>query len=197
LPDGSIVQLNTRSRVALDFSGTARRVRLLDGEALFSVEHDASWPFYVLTDTTTIRAVGTQFNVYRHADSGETTVSVVDGVVQVSPAAMKESTRVAAGESAQIERGGKLVHHEHTPIADAVAWRERRLVFQDASLSEVAAEFNRYNTVQIRTVGTVGETRHIAGIFSADHPQSLILHLKRDPMLEVSEVDGSFIVSAR
>ena len=54
LPDRSVVQLNTDSRVEIRFSKTAREVRLLRGEALFSVEHDATRPFRVHTDLSLI-----------------------------------------------------------------------------------------------------------------------------------------------
>lgn len=65
LNDGSIVYLNTRSRVEEQFSRQARNVRLLEGEAMFSVEHDRARPFRMISDDTVIQAIGTQFNVYR------------------------------------------------------------------------------------------------------------------------------------
>ena len=83
LGDGSIVYLNTQSRVEVQFSRSARNVRLLEGEAMFAVEHDAARPFRVLSDDTVIQAIGTQFNVYR--SNAGTTVSVVEGIVEISP----------------------------------------------------------------------------------------------------------------
>jgi len=82
LADGSIVHLNTGTRVAVRLSENARDIRLLEGEALFKVHHDASRPFRVHTERAVIQAIGTQFNVYRGADG--TTVSVVEGRVQIS-----------------------------------------------------------------------------------------------------------------
>jgi transmembrane sensor len=82
LLDGSVVHLNTGTRVAVRLSETTRDIRLLEGEALFKVYHDPSRPFRVHTFGAVIQAIGTQFNVYRRADGA--TVSVVEGRVQIS-----------------------------------------------------------------------------------------------------------------
>src|ERR1700733_6084452 len=47
LDDGSVIHLNTSSKVALRFGAQTREVRLLQGEALFRVHHDAARPFRV------------------------------------------------------------------------------------------------------------------------------------------------------
>ncbi len=69
LSDGSLVTLNTRSEMELHFSHTQRRIKLLAGEALFQVAHDTARPFEVTAGETTVRAVGTGFNVDRHSQS--------------------------------------------------------------------------------------------------------------------------------
>jgi len=81
LADGSTVDLNARSKLRIDFSKNERRVELLDGQALFQVAKDKNRPFIVASGSATVRAVGTQFDVYRK-DSG-TTVTVLEGRVAV------------------------------------------------------------------------------------------------------------------
>jgi transmembrane sensor len=81
LADGSTVDLNARSRIRVEFSGAERRVELLDGQALFQVAKDKNRPFIVRSGDASIRAVGTQFDVYRKADG--TTVTVLEGRVAV------------------------------------------------------------------------------------------------------------------
>jgi len=85
LEDGSVVSLNTHSRVAVRLAAHAREVRLLRGEALFHVAHDPSRPFLVSTDDAVVQAVGTQFDVYRRDDG--TVVAVLEGQVNVTTAA--------------------------------------------------------------------------------------------------------------
>jgi transmembrane sensor len=82
LADGSRVELNARSRIRVRFSKQERDVDLLDGQALFYVAKDASRPFVVTSDEAHVRAVGTQFDVYRKS-SGTTAVTVIEGRVAV------------------------------------------------------------------------------------------------------------------
>jgi transmembrane sensor len=81
LADGSTVDLNARSKLRVEFSKNERRVELLDGQALFQVAKDKNRPFIVASGEARVRAVGTQFDVYRK-DSG-TTVTVLEGRVAV------------------------------------------------------------------------------------------------------------------
>ncbi len=81
LADGSTVDLNARSSIRIEFSSSERRVELLGGQALFQVAKDKHRPFIVRSGDARVRAVGTQFDVYRK-NSG-TTITVLEGRVAV------------------------------------------------------------------------------------------------------------------
>jgi transmembrane sensor len=81
LADGSTVDLNARSQIRIEFSSAERHVELLDGQALFQVAKDKNRPFTVRSGDATVRAVGTEFDVYRKANG--TTVTVLEGRVAV------------------------------------------------------------------------------------------------------------------
>jgi len=205
LEDGSIVYLNTQSQVETRYTEQTRTVRLLSGEALFIVEKDAQRPFRVEAGGTEILAVGTQFNVYRRAD--RTTISVVEGVVQVSPTQSRASgaagsgatpvaagagARLAAGEQAQVSVAGAIVRKPAASLESVMAWRERRLVFRGEPLADVAQQFNRYNRLQIYVQGAAAQSRLLTGVFDADDPASLVLFLQADQDLVV-ESDGQAV----
>jgi transmembrane sensor len=90
LADGSTLELNSRSRVRVHFSDAERDVDLLEGQALFRVAKDHARPFIVRSDATLVRAVGTQFDVYRKVSG--TTVTVVEGRVAILPAGLSRET---------------------------------------------------------------------------------------------------------
>jgi transmembrane sensor len=94
LADGSTVDLNARSKLRVEFSKNERRVELLDGQALFQVAKDKNRPFIVASGEATVRAVGTQFDVYRKET--DTTVTVLEGRVAVYSTAHAESTSGSA-----------------------------------------------------------------------------------------------------
>lgn len=81
LSDGSTVTLNSRSKLRVRFTNAQRTVELLQGEALFHVAKNAARPFVVRADGTSVRAVGTQFDVNKGRES--TIVTVVEGRVAV------------------------------------------------------------------------------------------------------------------
>jgi transmembrane sensor len=210
LEDGSVIHLNTNSRIALRFAGQTREVRLLRGEALFRVHHDATRPFRVYTSDAVIQAVGTQFNVYNRPDGTE--VAVIEGRVNVTPEvhpalakfdvpalSVREdpATRsVGASEEARIDRGGVLSVRAVPDVADAVAWRERRLVFRKETLEHIVEEFNRYGARQIQLQGADTANRVFTGVFDADDPDSLAQVLARDSSLSVSYSDHVIVVTA-
>jgi transmembrane sensor len=81
LADGSTVDLNVRSSIRVEFSNSERRIELLDGQALFQVAKDKERAFIVRSGDATVRAVGTQFDVYRK--SSGITITVLEGRVAV------------------------------------------------------------------------------------------------------------------
>lgn len=88
LADGSVVQLNAESKIRVRYHSGRRDVDLLAGQALFRVAHDAARPFVVHTASSRVKAVGTQFDVYRKATG--TTVTVIEGVVALLPTAAEQ-----------------------------------------------------------------------------------------------------------
>jgi transmembrane sensor len=215
LEDGSVVSLNTHSRVAVRLTAHVREVRLVRGEALFHVAHDPSRPFLVSTDDAVVQAVGTQFDVYRRDDG--TVVAVLEGRVKVTtaaaaPAASGSATAPVGGRSgpraaavqslgasqeAQVSHEGSVSIREVNNVSDTVAWRERRLIFRDQTLEQIVGEFNRYRTHRIRLEGSGVSERVYTGVFDADDADSLLQVLAHDPALDVDRSGESIIVRLR
>lgn len=214
LADGSVIYMNTVSRVDVRYSETARDVRLRDGEALFTVEHDTRRPFLVHVGNMVVQAVGTQFNVYRR-ETG-TKVAVVEGVVQVSqrdaePAASATATgarsvttrpraaeRLTAGQGMILGEDEALENPVPVNVAQVTAWRQRRLVFEWQTLEEITAEFNRYNRApRIRVEGDEVRGRRYTAVFDVDNPQALLRFLSADDNLKFAAEGDDFVIRAR
>jgi transmembrane sensor len=154
LGDGSRVMLNTRTRARSVVNGNERKFWLEEGEAFFEVQSDPAHPFVITAGRDRITVLGTKFSV-RH-ENGRTQVTVVEGRVRldIAGAAGKEvaatSTTLTRNDSAVSEVGGVLVATK-TPqqTQKELSWREGRLEFDNKSLTEIAAEFNRYNQRQL------------------------------------------------
>ncbi|MBS0418368.1 MAG: FecR domain-containing protein [Proteobacteria bacterium] len=106
LRDGSVVQVDPETRLRIKFSESSRDVHLEHGRALFRVAKNARRPFYVHSEDTVVRAVGTAFGVEQHGSA--TIVTVAEGKVAVSSehrreaaAADPQSTLVPVDSSAR------------------------------------------------------------------------------------------------
>ncbi len=82
LADGSRLDLNTNSAAKVNYSRAGREVRLVYGQAAFTVVHGDHRPFEVYAGKGKIRDIGTQFDV-RYNDDW-VSVAVLDGEVEVS-----------------------------------------------------------------------------------------------------------------
>lgn len=206
LADGSVVSLNTQSRLQVRFGKQTRELRLLRGQALFKVAADATRPFRVEAGEAVIQAIGTQFDVYKHADT-TVTVAVVEGRVKVfgqdprsSHVDAKRSERqiLSAGEEAKIATDGTIGERALVSKGGAPAWQQRRLVFRRDSLETVIEEFNRYNQrLRFRLDKAARPGGHYSGEFNADDPESLLMLLSADPNLAVIRDGGEVVVRER
>jgi transmembrane sensor len=253
LADGSTVDLNARSRLRIEFSKKERLVELIEGQALFQVSKDKSRPFIVSSGNATVRAVGTQFDVYRKATG--TTVTVLEGRVAVYSTAHVESTTpgsaetayvsppsagsphssehsaaasqtqrsfssgsgpqlpsnppglldplgsapvfLSAGEQVTVTPAEPVTTPQHADIVATTAWMERRLIFDGSRLSDVVQEFNRYNRRQLVIEGAQISDFHVSGVYSSSDPASLILFLRDQPGIKITENENEIRISSQ
>jgi len=214
LEDGSVIHLNTHSRVAVSFTSHSRDMRLIGGEALFRVRHDPARPFRVYTTDAVVQDIGTQFDVYNRSDG--TVIAVLEGQVSVTPSPLpspnsaespmtgqsgqsvpSDSRIVHANEEAQVSRSGFISVQTVSDANEVGAWRERRLIFRQQSLAHIVEEFNRYNREQFLLDGKAVGNRLYTGVFDADDPDSLMQVLKLDEDLSLERYGDKIVVKAR
>lgn len=206
LADGSVVELNSRSRLRAHFKADLRAIELLDGEAIFRVSKDPNRPFRVRTGATDIVAVGTAFNV--KASDSRTVVTVLEGRVRVnqrdtagrSAAATDKAIsefELAVGDQLIVAKAQPAIRVSLRDTEKVTSWTERRLIFEDTPLSSAVAEFARYSPRAIRIDDPVVAERKINGVFDATDPASLAEFLRGDETLDVRDDAGGWIVSSR
>jgi transmembrane sensor len=195
LEDGSVVELNTHSHLRTRFSGTLRAVELVEGEAIFRVAKDARRPFRVRTGSTDIFAVGTAFNVNAH--DARTIVTVLEGRVRVdNPEAASTPIVLGVGEQLIVAPARPVVRLALQDTERVTSWTRRRLIFEETSISDAAAEFARYSPRQIRVDDAAIAARRVTGVFDATDPASLIEFLRADATVAIVADGDGWIVRA-
>ena len=96
LSDGSTIYIDTNSAVSTSFTNKFRYIELLEGRVFFSIAHEPARPFIVLTNNVAVRALGTEFEVYKKRED-KTTIAVSKGRVQVYQVDKNHGSNVRKG----------------------------------------------------------------------------------------------------
>lgn len=197
LVDGSKVELNTQTVLRTAVSRHKREVWLDSGEAFFEVAHREGEPFVVHAGRQTITVLGTKFSVRRDRD--RVTVNVLEGRVRVDDGqgVSAHAAIITAGDTA-ISRGAStlIATKSEERVADALAWRDGMLTFDQAPLSDVAAEFNRYNRTRLVVTDPAAGQIPIGGSFQASSVDSFTRLLRDAYGLKIEHDDGTVKISS-
>lgn len=154
LPDGSLLVLDTDTRVDVQFDSYKRLIVLRQGAILVETAKDAR-RLSVQTAEGEIEALGTRFTVRQ--DDSITQVSVEAHAVAVRP-------RLASGQAIRAE-AGQAVSFTAASIGpfratneQGSAWTRGMLIAVDWRLDDLLAELSRYRH------GLLGCSRDIAGL---------------------------------
>lgn len=170
LADDSLVAMDADTRLRVEYSLWRRRVVLERGQAQFTVA--PGWrPFEVIAGDGTMRDIGTTFNV--REDGGKVSVSVQEGVVEISLPGVAQRVLLSGGQQADYRQGQILA--TATPGAGvAPAWRGNRWVFDDVQLGEVVREINRQHERPLRMLDPSLDGYRVSGVFDRSDRAGLL-----------------------
>ncbi len=152
--DGSRVLLgvDSRLRVPGDY-GVRERVVELEGQAYFVVRHDARRPFRVRTRRGTTEDLGTAFDVRAYNEEEYLQVVVAAGRVALRGVRGADSVTLTLRprDRGVIDARGNAMTTSGIPLRQYLAWTRGALVFNDAPLSSVIAQLDRWYDLDIET----------------------------------------------
>jgi len=166
LPDNTVIVLNARTAVDLDFDEKTRAIRLREGEIHVQTAHGdpaETRPFVVLTAQGSLHALGTRFVVRHEADTTE--LSVTESAVLVRPAPCPvdranpcpAERRVDAGQQWRI--AGDESYRLQSADTEADAWLDGMLVLDGAPLATVAARLAHYRPGLLHVAPGIADLR--------------------------------------
>ncbi len=191
LQDGSQIELGTAAAVDVVFSERERRIKLLAGEAFFTVTKDPKRPFVVAARNGEVKVLGTAFDV-KIRDG--VTVAVAEHTVQVGTTA---SQPVSLTE-------GRAVYYDATGISAVTAadldtiqaWRQDQLVFRDVPLNDVLAELQRYRYGHITLLDKSLGQRRVTAVFDARRTDAALDTIAQSLSLQIYRATGLLIIVA-
>lgn len=206
LDDGSVITLNTDSRVSAHYRPGLRAVTLERGQALFKVAKDKNRPFVVSAAGREVTALGTEFDVYLSKRAFE--VTLLEGRVTVTrePApdtasAAKPAGRDRAAVLAELRPGQQFValakarpQVRATDVKRVVSWRHGQIVFENERLEDAIAEMNRYSRRQVVLDDEHLASLKISGAFNTGDTGTFVEALSAYFPIEHSAAQGDTIV---
>lgn len=198
LDDGSQIDLNTGSAIRTAVDTKTRIVWLDQGEAYFNIKKRKGEQFVVHAGTKTITVLGTKFSVRKDGD--RISVVVEEGRVRVEDSALAGSARstVIEGGDVAVSRGPStlVTTAGSDKVDDALAWRDGMLSFDQRSLAEVAAEFNRYNEKKLVIGDAEAGAIRIGGTFKSDNVDAFVRLLRDAYGLKIEDDGASVKISS-
>jgi ferric-dicitrate binding protein FerR (iron transport regulator) len=153
LSDGSVVYLNSDSRLKYSMDGTdGIREVFLSGEAWFHVEKNTGKPFIVHTQAYDVKVTGTRFNVKAYNADIETAVTLEDGTVSIVP-----TVNIKFESEIVLKPGEQFVYNQesNTQFVRQVntrwitSWKDNKLIFVNMKLDELFTILERKYGVEI------------------------------------------------
>ena len=148
LLDGTKIMLNADSKIKypVRFGEESREV-LLQGEAYFEVTHNVEKPFKVRTGNISTTDLGTKFNIKSFPYEKSITVSLEDGIVEVSTnQSSKEINGIILAPAQQIVYNKENETSTVKPFDNqkVSGWKDNILIFDNEPFSEVCISLERY-----------------------------------------------------
>lgn len=166
LEDGSRVELDARSAVAIHYGDGQRRLALLSGEAWFEVAPDPLRPFVVEAAGGTATALGTAFDVAVEKSGARVTVARH----RVAVASGGKNAIVEEGQQSAFVENAATQPSKPVDVERATAWRRGRLIFENRPLGEVVEALGRYHRGYVYFLDTALRARSVSGVFRTDDP---------------------------
>ncbi|MET3876109.1 FecR domain-containing protein [Chitinophaga sp. OAE865] len=177
LPDGSsvILNANTTVRIPSDYSNKHRHVELVKGAALFDVQTNPEDPFMVTSKQIQTTVLGTSFLVKSYPYEPQSTVSLLSGKVKVSEkSGTAAPLTLAPGEQAKWNETKQEMSKASFDTIALRTWKTGKLVFDNASVSEVIRQLENWYGIPFRVNGNPLYSKRFSGAFDNDKLEKVL-----------------------
>jgi len=170
LPDGSVVKLNSNSKLSYHpYWWNLDREVQLSGEAFFEVKKGEA--FEVVSRQGRTRVLGTQFNVFARSTSYE--VFCLEGKVRVETARQNTVDTLLPGMFWEVSAGQVMIKQQNEH--EALAWMEGRLYADKQPLKRVFEAIERHYGIEVDASAAWVNGQYYSGNFKwPDNPDKAL-----------------------
>ena len=172
LPDGTTGMLNSDSRLSYSLPFINNRYVELEGEAWFDVKHDEDHPLEISTTNSTVKVLGTSFNISAYATENYVDVILQEGKVEFQNNKGDEKVSMLPSERLVFQNG--TISKSFTDPEKYSAWTEGKLVFRGDPMAEVARRIERWYNVKVELADQELEKYSFRATFKDDKLEDVL-----------------------
>ena len=148
LPDGTTGYLNSGSAISYTIPFQENRKVGLKGEAWFDVVKNSKYPFQINAGKSTVKVLGTTFNLSAYPDDDYIEIVLEDGKVEFKATATAKATNLGPGE--RLIFSNKTIKIENVEPRKYSGWTKGELIFKGDKMEEVAKRIERWYNVKVQ-----------------------------------------------
>jgi transmembrane sensor len=179
LPDNSTITLNKGAVLTYpkEFSNNNRSVSL-SGEAFFEVTRNETKRFIVSLGQSKVEVLGTSFNINAETNNNKTEVVVNTGKVKFSESSNSVAVILTKGEKGTLIKNTNMLTKTFNDDVNVLAWKTRKIVFNDLELDKVIKTINSIYDAQISFSTDIGANCNVTVSFENQSLEAVLSVLK-------------------
>lgn len=151
LPDGTSVFLNAGSRLRFPeyfTPGQERRI-YFSGEAYFDVARDTASPFLVCLEHTTVKVLGTSFNITAYPEEGREVTTLLQGTVAIEQASTGKELALTPGQQGCYDVTRQTLARQTVDVSYYTSWKDGVFAFYKQPLGQVMQSLGRWYLFEV------------------------------------------------
>jgi transmembrane sensor len=188
LPDGTRGMLNSGSRLSYSLPFSSKRQIDLEGEAWFEVKHDVEHPFNVTAGKSTIKVLGTSFNV--NAFPSENYIEVVLQTGKLEFAGKDENKKVIMSPCEKIVLQNDSIQKSIVDPAKYSGWTRGKLIFRGDRMAEVCRRIERWYSVKVELADPGLMKYSFRGTFEDDKLEEVLRYIAMTSPIRYKIIPG-------
>lgn len=196
LTDGTIARLNAMTRLEAHVTADQRRARVVHGEVLFTIAAHEGGAFVISTSSGGVEAAGGDVLV-KVLPEGARISLLSEGAHAWRAGFLSREHSVSLGPQSEVELRREDLHvtqADATLLERRTLWREGRLSFDNAPLSEAVEDVARYTGGRFVFADDALAEMRIGGVINAHDLEGFLALLHENLGISATRRDGEIVL---
>ena len=173
LPDSTVGMLNSGSKLTYSIPFNNNRSISLEGEAWFDVKYDQNHPFVITAGNSSVKVLGTSFNINAYPVEDYIEVVLSEGKVEFK-GNINDTTTVTIYPSERLTYKNGNTNKDIIDPLKYCGWIDGKLMFRGDPMTEVARRLERWYNIKVNIANKELEQYSFRGTFIDDSLEEVL-----------------------